>query len=246
MRYIQLFLLFFSSSIYGVEAYLIPDDHPAKHILDEVTKTDGISVFHDSMSMIRAGFDKAAPQPTTGIIVTRHRRLPGYVIKAYLDTQKYYGGRPEDYYWVKRVEGANLIRESIKKHNFGHLLKVPRKWIYKLPKARVLPLSAHCKPKKYILVEDDMDILSDDESTARWSSPYATKELLFALHTVITEHRFRDCAKPANCPFSKDGRVALVDTQSFHKKKIGYKKLTRYLTPRMQSYWTSLSHVGVK
>ena len=91
-----------------------------------------------------------------------------------------------------------------------------------------------------------MNIYDDETNKKLWASPKATKELLFAIHTIITEFRFRDCAKPANCPFSKDGRVAFVDTQSFYKKRIGYKKLTPYLTPDMQTYWKSLSHVGVK
>ena len=90
-------------------------------------------VFHDMESMVLAGFERVEPQPHTKVIVTRHPKLKGYIIKAYLDEQQYYAGKPENYYWVKRVEGANLIRKAIKKHNYSHLIKVPTKWIYKLP-----------------------------------------------------------------------------------------------------------------
>lgn len=236
----------FAQSFEQIGKYLLPDTHPAKKTLDSIVSTARFSVFHDMQSMTDAGFAFAVPQPTTKLIVTKHPKLKGYIIKAYLDTQKYYGGRPEYYYWTKRAEGANLIREAIIRHNFSHLLKVPKKWIYKLPEKPSKPLPASCKPKRYILIEEDMNIYDDDTNEKLWSSPKATKELLYALHVVITEFRFRDCAKPANCPFSKDGRVAFVDTQSFYKKRIGYKKLTPYLTSEMQDYWQSLSHVGVK
>ncbi len=240
MLYAQLLFIFCSAFLYGIDEYLIPDDHPAKKVLDVITKEQKGSVFHDLDSMTMAGFDYADPQPTTGIIVTRHPCLQGYVIKAYLDTQEYYAGRPESYYFEKRAEGADLIRLAIAEYNYDHLLKVPKKWIYKLPKAAYRPLPANCKPKQYILIEDDMDILSDEENKEMWKSTRATRELLDAIYTVVTKYRFRDCTKPANCPFTKDGRVAFVDTQSFYKKKVGYKKLTRYLSPEMQQYWKSL------
>lgn len=227
-----------------IQPYLIPETHPAKKVLDEIMAQADAPVFFDMPSMMAAGFDFAIPQRKTGIIVTRHPKLPNLVIKAYLDTQEYYEGKPEHYYWIKRVQGANLIRSAIKKHSFEHLLKTPNKWIYELPD---MPYKAFPEKRKlYILIEDDMDILDDAESKARWSSPHATKELIFALHTIITEFQFKDCAKPANCPFSNDGRVALVDTQSFYKKSVGYYKLTPYLTPEMQKYWQSLPHIGVK
>ncbi len=229
-----------------IALYALKESHPAKKVLDNIVQASSTSVFYDMHSMTKSGFDFAIPQHKTKIIVTRHPKLPGLVIKAYLDTQEYYDGKPEHYYWIKRVQGANLIRESIKKHHYEHLLKVPRKWIYELPQKPHLPLPANCLPKKYILVEDDMNIVDDKTNKARWKSPDATRELLAALHTVITESKFKDCAKPANCPFCVDGKVALVDTQSFYKKKVGYYKLTPYLTKEMQEYWRSLSPVGVK
>lgn len=236
----------YQASFEQIAQYRIPEDHQIKKTLDSIISDAATRVFYDMKSMTDAGFAFAKPQPTTQLIVTKHPKLKGYIIKAYLDTQKYYGGRPEYYYWTKRAEGANLIREAIKKYKVSHLLKVPKKWIYELADKPCKPLPGSCKPKRFILVEEDMNIYDDETNKKLWSSPKATKELLFAMHTIITEFRFRDCAKPANCPFSKDGRVAFVDTQSFYKKRIGYNKLTPYLSPEMQTYWKSLSHVGVK
>lgn len=229
-----------------ISLYLMPEDHPVKKTLDEIVKEADYPVFYDMKSMVHAGFDYVLPQHKTKIIVTRHPKLKGYVIKAYLDTQEYYEELPEHYYFIKRVQGANLIRKAIKKRKVSHLLKVPRKWIYQLPDSPYKTPPSGLKKKMFILVEDDMDILDDEASKARWSSPFATKELISALHSIITEYRFKDCAKPANCPFCKDGRVALVDTQSFYKRKVGYYKLTPYLSSEMADFWKSLSHVAVK
>ena len=203
-------------------------------------------VFYNMKSVTDAGFDYVHPQPNTKIIVTRHPKLPGYIIKAYLDVQEYYDDRPEYYYFQKRAEGARLIQEAIDHYGFSHLLKVPTKWIYLLPDTPYKEPPEGCFKKQCVLVEDDMEIVSDKENKALWASKRATKELLAALHTIITDYRFRDLAKPANCPFAKDGRVALVDTQSFYKKHVGYYKLTRALSPEMQEYWESLSHVAMK
>lgn len=219
-----------------VKEYMIPDQHPAKGPLEKIFSKS--RVFSNFQSMEAAGFESATPQHHTQIIVTRHPKLSGYVIKAYLDIQKHHEGKPEHYFWVKRCIGARLLENSIQKHGYGHLLKVPKKWIYMLPdKPKAHPAY---KPKRFILIEEDMDIYDNSLNEQMWGRPTISKELLKALFTVITEYGFHDCAKPANCPFSKDGRVALVDTQTFHKKNVAYKKLTPYLATKPRAYWKRL------
>lgn len=215
--------------------FLIPSHHPAKIKLDHLLAD--LNAFYDLHSMEAAGFEPALPQHHTQIIVTRHPELKGYVIKAYLDIQDYHSGKPEYYFWIKRILGAQLVREAIESHGYDHLLKVPRKWIYQLPTTHSAP---HSLKKNFILVEEDMDIYDDPTNAALWGSEWVTKELLQALYTIITELGLFDCAKPANCPISKDGRVAFVDTQSFHVKQVKYQKLTPYLSPAMQNYWLEL------
>lgn len=219
-----------------VQPYLMKEDHPIKPTLDAIVSKS--SVFYDLHSMTKGGFDSAIPQHYTRIIVTRHPQLKGYVIKAYLDVQKYHNEKPEYYYWIKRVQGSRLIQSTIKKNHYEHLIKVPKKWIYLLPDHP--PRSLKGKRKMFILVEEDMDILSDSVSKKMWGSEVVTEELLKALHTIIVKHKFSDCAKPANCPFSRDGRVALVDTQSFNREHYGLFKLNPYLSPKMKLFWKSL------
>lgn len=63
------------------------------------------------------------------------------------------------------------------------------------------------------------------------------KELLSALYDVLEITGLKDCAKPANIPFSQDGRIAFVDTQSWKEWPVDYNKLTDYLSPDLQVYW---------
>lgn len=219
-----------------VKDHMMPDDHPIKRKLDEIFSSS--RALCTMNSMIKAGFDYAIPQHHTHIIVTRHPRLKGYVIKAYLDMQKYHLHKPEHFFWVKRVIGANLIRKAIKAHGYEHLLKVPKKWIYLLPD-KPSPPSKYLR-KMFILVEEDMNIYDDMTNKSLWGSKSVTKELLKAVYTITTEFGFFDCAKPANCPFSKDGRVAFVDTQTYYKKRVKYKKLTPFLSAPMRTYWKKL------
>jgi len=223
-----------------VYPYLMQENHPIKETLDSIVSSKATSVFANMETMCEAGFERVIPQPYTKLIVTRHSQLKGYIIKAYLDDQDYYHDKPEHYFWVKRVKGANLIREAIKNHGYSHLLKVPKKWIYLLPDKPSFQGSSENLRKMFILVEEEMDILNDTENKKKWASPSVTEELLQALYTIITEYRFKDCAKPANCPFCEDGKVAFVDTQSFYKKRISYYKLTPYLSSSMKSYWVNL------
>lgn len=216
--------------------FIMPDDHPIKQKLDKIFSAS--RALCDLQSMIAAGFEPALPQHHTQIIVTKHPELKGYIVKAYLDIQEYHSGKPEYYFWKKRITGAQLIKKSIKNHKFEHLLKVPKKWIYLLPDEPSPP--PNYLRKMFILVEEDMNIYDDRTNEALWGSSLVTNELLDALYTIITELGLRDCAKPANCPISRDCRVAFVDTQSYHAKTVNYYKLTPYLSPPMQQYWIEL------
>ena len=102
----------------------------------------------------------------------------------------------------------------------------------------------HCLRKLFLLLEDDMDIFSDHKNEKLWGSEWVTHELLDAFYTVTTELVLADSTKPANSPFSRDGKVAFVDTQHFYRKQMKYYKLTSYLSPSMRVYWENLIENG--
>lgn len=152
--------LYLSDEVWeDVQDYLIPDHHPIKRKLDRIFSRS--RALMDQRTMVASGFDFAHLQPCTSIVVTRHFELPGYVIKAYLDAVNI-DNEVEYDCLVKRIQGSRLIRESIKKHDYEHLLKVPEKWLYLLPD-KPSPLKGYLR-KMFILVEDDMDIYDDKKS----------------------------------------------------------------------------------
>ena len=222
----------------AVQEYLMPDDHPIRKKLDQIfSSTRALS---DAKSMKIAGFDRAKPQPHTGIIVTRHPELPGYVIKAYRDDCELFDGRPEYHFWIKRARGARKIQAFITAHKYDHYFKVPKKWIYLLPD-EPSPPSKYLR-KNFILVAEDMDIYGDKKTKQLWGSDRVTKDLLDAFYNITTELGLADCAKPANCPFSRDGRIAFVDTQiSNNRGYVKYDRLTPYLSSPMRDYWKKLT-----
>lgn len=220
-----------------VKDYLIPNDHPIKEKLDQIFSNG--RVFNDQWSLRAAGFDAYPPQHKTQMIVAKHPNLQGYVIKAYLDEQDYYAGRPEHYYWIKRIKGAELIRESINRHDYDNFFKVPKKWIYLLPD-HPSP-SPHYLRKMFILVEEDMELFDHKTNENLWGSEWVTKELLHALYTIITELGLLDSARPENCSFSIDRKAAFIDTELYHRSRVKYENLTPYLSPPMQDYWNKLT-----
>ena len=196
-------------------------------------------MFNDQWSITAAGFDASPPQHQTQMIVAKHPSLQGYVIKAYLDEQDYYSGKPEHYYWIKRIKGAELIRKSINTHKYNNFFKVPKKWIYLLPDEP--SPSPNYLRKLFILVEEDMELFDNKTNENLWGSEWVTKDLLNALCTITTELGLLDSARPENCSFSIDGKAAFVDTELYHRIRVKYFRLTPYLSPPMQEYWNKLT-----
>lgn len=221
-----------------ISPYLMPQDHPIKPFLDHLFSSS--RVIFNLKTLERAGFDKIKPRKFTELIVTKHYALPGYVFKLYLDTQRYHKNRPEYYYWMLRAKGAKQISKNIKEHHLEAMFKVPQKWIYALPE-RPKP-SKDYYPKYYILVEEDMAILSDHDNQELWGSDYVSTHLLDNLFFLLKKLGLQDCAKPDNIPFSSDGRISFIDTQTFGSKEIYYEKLTSYLSDTNQAYWKAITH----
>lgn len=220
----------------AVAPYLLPEDHPIKPDLDRIFSAS--RVIFNVKTLAKAGFDKSKPREFSKVVVTKHSELPGYVFKLYLDTQKPHKGKPEHHYWILRITGAQKIQQEITKQGWENSFKVPKKWIYALPEDPSPPEGYYTK--HYILVEEDMDILSNDKNKKMWGSKTVTRPLLSNLFYILKTIGLIDCAKPANIPFGRDGRIAFIDTQSHGVEKMRYKGLTGYLSSSNQRYWGSL------
>lgn len=219
-----------------LQPYLLPDNHPAKPILD--TLFSSTRVLKNLKSLEQAGFRKSKPRKFTHLIVTSHPALPGYIFKIYLDSQRFHSGEAEYEQWKLRINGANLIRQEILNRGFSSTMKVPQKWIYLLPD---LPQpNGDYYPKYTVLFEEDMDLISSDENKKHWGSHQISAEFLTDVFHLLKDLGLEDCAKPDNIPFSHDGRIAFIDTQSYGKKRVLFKKMTKYLSEENQAIWKAL------
>lgn len=218
-----------------ISPYLMPDDHPIKDDLDTLFGNYRATFNLDTLK--KAGFDKAFPRKFTRLIVTRHPRFAGYIFKIYLDVQRYHSDKSEYTQWIARVKGAEAIREYIQHTGTEHLFKVPHAWIYALPAKPKCPEGY--MPKDYILIEEDMDLISSEENKLLWASDEIEPSLLDAVFALVGEIGLDDCLKPDNLPFGEDGRIAFIDTESYGKK-VKYKHLTSFLSEQNQEYWKQL------
>lgn len=218
----------------AIGAYLLPEIHPAKPALDKLFKSARVTASVQSLK--DAGFTVNGPGSGQTLVV-KHPKLSNVLVKLYTDEQD-----PEDFKNLyDRIKGAEVAKQIIRNHEYQSLFKVARKWFYILPEE---PPATGPFPKQLVLVVEDMQILPKDENYAKWKSSSMTKEKLDAIYIFLTEGGFNDLALAFNMPFSKDGRLAVVDTEDYHKWPIPYDRLNKYLSPKMQEYWNQLIAQG--
>jgi hypothetical protein len=220
-----------------VEPFLMPDDHPIKQQLDDFFSQSRAILSIKTME--KAGFENVFSQEHSHIVVTKHPEFPGYIFKIYLDAHRYYLNKPEFFFYILRAQGAQKIQKLLDEKDWNAYIKVPKKWIYALPIEPSPP--EELIRKNFILVEEDMDIYNTSMTAKMWGSDYITPDLLYKFYFVLEELGLSDCSKPQNAPFSKDGRIALIDTQSHDVWPVTYYNLEPFLNSKMKSYWKKLT-----
>jgi hypothetical protein len=220
-----------------VAPYMIAEDHPIKQDLDAFFSQERW-IFNEK-TLKSAGFSSYNPRKFSRVVVAKHDLFPGYVFKMYMDVQRYQSGVPEWELWALRVEGSNLVREILTDMGWDDWMKTPHKWIYCLP-AEPKPPKGYV-PKRYILVQEDMDLLSAEENVAKWGSDEITHELLDKLYYVLKTAGLYDCAKIHNVPFAKDGRIAFIDTQGFNSDEVSWEGMNNYLNKDNRAYWLKIT-----
>lgn len=217
-----------------LKPYFLPYHHPVKSILDEIFQSG--SVTFNRESFIEAGFKVHKPKAPTNLVVGKHPRLKGYLVKAYFDDQRVC----EWDNFFKRVTGAQSIQQCINKHGYQKQFKVPKKWIYPLPLESLLSNHQDEMRKNFVLIVEDMDIL-DQAQNAKYFNTKITHQILDDLYTIITEEGLIDSVFRGNIPFNKKGKICFIDTEHHHLWPVPYERLSRYLSPKMESYWKNLT-----
>lgn len=194
----------------AVDRYLLPPNHPLQGRLRELFSSP--DDFIDRGTMRCAGFEFdhwTAEAHLDRICVASHPLIQGYLIKSYPllgDPLDHYRYRLRNY--IKRIEGANAIRDYIHRSGSPHLV-VPGKWLYRLPdnfSTQVTPYG------KFVLVVERLDLLSYQEGIDRFRN--LSLDLLEELLRMLIATRLGDLAL-RNLPWTRDERIALVDTELF-------------------------------
>lgn len=220
----------------NIEALLLPEDHPIKSSLDDLFSQHRATL--DIKSMEKAQFHRPYPRKFTRLVVTSHPLLKGYILKLYLDAQRYYKKQTELTHWIRRIQGAQRIRDYIQANSLEHLFKVPQKWLYRLPEHPAPP--KELLRKNYILICENMDILDREQNKKAWAEGLLPYDTLYQVYTLINELGLHDCASIDNIPFCSDGRIAFIDTETFEEWPVDFKKLTPYLSSDNQKLWKEL------
>lgn len=216
-----------------VSPYFLPEDDPASKTLMKILKKRRATLSPDSLK--KSGFTSIQTQPYTKITTAKHPKLPSLFFKVYLDAQKPYKNKADYAHWLARIRGALLIQAMIEKNNWHDTFKVPRKWIFPLPASPAPP--SLFEGVHFILVEEDMQILTKDHNLSAWKSPLVTPSLLDRLYLLITTLGLSDCLVPKNIPFSIDNKIAFIDTETTMSFPIRWGRFSSCLSPEMALYW---------
>lgn len=213
--------------------YFLPENHSAKPILDKLFSKDRPTASIDAL--YDAGFKKVSFNEKTGMYVMRHSKLKGYVIKLYTDD---WAGVCDWCMWVKRVKGAQAIRQAIDAHGYQNNFDVPQKWVYPLPYS-TYPANA-IQAKDFVMLVEDSEPYDYFHNSLMWHSKLVDQVRLQQFFTLLNEVGLYDSIYIDNVPFNKKGKIVFLDTEHYHEWPVPLQKVANFLTKRMAAYWFTL------
>jgi hypothetical protein len=221
-----------SAVLRTLKGHILPPNHPGKPALDALFLSGRAT--KDEAAFQASGFATLFQKSRSFIRVARHPSLPGYLLKVYLDSEQRQKRNRAGWEWLaRRCEGAEKIRKIIEQNQMKYF-QVPRKWLYPLP---LQPGSASLD-QPFVLLVDDMDLVSRRENEAAWKF-LITREHLNELYLIITRAG-GSSYRPDNIWLTKHGKFAFVDTE-YPAQKFDYNSISSYLSPEMRSYWVNLA-----
>ncbi|CUI16617.1 conserved putative secreted protein [Candidatus Protochlamydia naegleriophila] len=215
----------------ALEPYMLPRNHPLKGYLSILFSNP--NMFKSSSHFRKAGFHVIRGHRK--LMVGGHPHVPDYLFKKFPNSMPQ-AKQLENF--LKRQKGAQVLRNYILTHNYKYLV-IPQKWLIKLPRS----FSQGDKDRSYVLVVDNMDIhrdYNDPNGICRQLYYNMSVEMLTELCTIL--HAVGGCdAFPRNQPFTKEGKIAFVDTEHVGKMKGHFlKHIVPALNEELQAYAIAL------
>ena len=216
----------------SIEKHILPENHPGKPALDAIFLSRRAT--KNEATFQASGFTTLFNKSRSFIRVASHPLLPGYLLKVYLDSEQRQKRNRAGWEWlVRRCKGAGKIRKIIERHKIKYF-QVPQKWLYPLPSQ---PDSASLD-QPFVLLVDDMDLVSRKENEAAWKS-IVTREHLNELYLIVTIAGGASY-RPDNIWLTRLGKFAFIDTE-YPTQKFDYDSISSFLSPEMRSYWGTLT-----
>lgn len=224
----------------AMRPYLLPLNHPTRNTLDSIFLRERATLNKDTF--FNAGFRVIAKRPRSYIIVAKHRDLPGYLVKAYLDTELKKKFKKDSWEWlVKRCEGAKKINAIIKQRRCRYFT-VAKKWIYCLPEEPSPPSDDPLYTRHLaLLLVTDMRLTSAREGIQAWRT-VITKEHLSELFGILVRAK-GSSYRPDNIAYTEDGTFAFIDTE-YPSLGPDLKSIRNFLSEEMLSFWDELIKNG--
>lgn len=217
-----------------LKPYFLPIQHPIRTGLDQLFQTIRATQSPDHFE--KGGFGKPVLRKPTNVVIGEHPSFKKVIFKVFLDIQPQLS---EWILWIHRIDGARAIQECINRHDFLQFI-VPNKWIYPLPLNPSPPDHPKINRKNFILIVQKMNILPPKENLKAFKEKI-TPQLLDQLYIILTEEGLIDSVYPDNIPFTKEGKIAFIDTEHrYPGRAVPYEVLTPYLSADMQKYWHAL------
>lgn len=226
----------------AIAPYLISDLHPLKQELDDLFGKERIT--RNRAAFMKSGFEILDEGIRSFIVVARHPLLPNHLVKCYLDTEKREKWNQPSWSWlVNRCEGATKIRNIIEEYGIKHF-DVARKWIYVLPLLESsMPFKSCYTRHPALILVTDMHLVPEKENLYAWEN-FVTFETLNELYLIITLAK-GSSYRPDNIAYSYSGKFCFIDCE-YPSRGPDYKRITKYLNPKMQAYWNYLVKNGLK
>jgi hypothetical protein len=151
-----------------------------------------------------AGFSVVERSNAGKIMVARHPSAAGLLFKKYGSDLSQ---KEQTRNFERRADGSRRLRAFVEDRRLQRLV-VPRKWILELPRSFCRKEAAH------VLVVEQIELLSDDQTKASYRR--IDPQTLSDLCTVLFHYRGMD-SNAKNLPFTADGHIALIDTEHWDR-----------------------------
>lgn len=216
-----------------VQPYLLPYNHPIRKNLDRIFSKSRATETKESLQ--KAGF-KILSSRGNHVLPVKHKAIKGYLLKVYTDKAKpgYHANAIDWKKFLKRIHGAQMIRQAIAKNAaYSKHFVVAKKWLYPLPKSPEAQIRSGYKRRNFVLVVEDLKLVSSEENLSFWKS-ILSKNRLQKLFFLCRDLGLQDSIRPANTWWTQKRKLAFVDTEQFEHWPICLNALYKHMPPRLK------------